>query len=216
MKRRRSLGDFIEEDGSPLRLFEQADAGGGGAGIGPFRVSEEIGFGGLRIEGTDRDGKKRGFPARAVGVNGSGDEFLSGSSLAGDEYGDFGLGHESDLFEDRLHGGRDSEQGFLDAGLGEGMSCLMLSLFREQSPANDGGGLLEIERFGEVVEGPFGDGADGGFEVTEGGDDDHGGIVGSSAQFRECGQAVHAGKSDIEDDGVEFFLVGQFDGFLGG
>ena len=49
------------------------------------------------------NGEEGPIAARAVRVNGAGDEFLPGAAFATDEYARFGRGHERDPFENALH-----------------------------------------------------------------------------------------------------------------
>ena len=85
-----------------------------------------------------------------------------------------------------------------------------------QRPADGVERLAEVKRLGEVVEGAVLDGADGGGQVAEGGDDDDGSVARQLAQPAERGQAVHARQTHVEEDGVGLALGGQLERLLGG
>jgi hypothetical protein len=66
-------------------------------------VAEEFAFDEIRVERRDVDRQKRPFAARAIGVDGAGNEFLAGAALAGDEHARRRRRHKRDPLEDRLH-----------------------------------------------------------------------------------------------------------------
>ncbi len=86
-------------------------------------------------------------------MDGIGDEFLARAALAGDEDGGIGLGDKGDLLEHPLHRSRAPEEcggtpdGLAIDGLARGGRAL-------QGPLDDMHRLIEIERFGQVVERP--------------------------------------------------------------
>ena len=97
------FGDFIEEDGAVVGLFEAADPLGDGAGEGALFVAEELAFEEVLGDGGAIDFDEGAGGARAPAVDDVGEDFLADAAFAGDEDAAFGGGEEGGIAEDGLH-----------------------------------------------------------------------------------------------------------------
>ena len=77
----RHVADFIEKQGSALRLFKAADRAGSGAGEGALLVAEQFAFDQVAGNGGHVDGDEGAPLALAVIVQRSRDEFLAGARI---------------------------------------------------------------------------------------------------------------------------------------
>src|ERR1700676_1975255 len=79
------VADFVHKESAAVGSLEEALAIFVGPGESAFHVTEELGLEkGLR-KSAAIDGDERSLGARAVFVNGAGNEFLTGAAFAGDE-----------------------------------------------------------------------------------------------------------------------------------
>ena len=76
------IADLVEEDGSSVGQFETSDAIDIGIGEGSLLVAEHLAFEEALGESAQIDLDKRCLPAGAVGMNGFGNQLLTGSALA--------------------------------------------------------------------------------------------------------------------------------------
>ncbi len=151
-------------------------------------------------------------------MQGAGDEFLAGAGFAGDEDGGFGGGDLFNEREDLAHVGAGAGHLAHGAGLAE-LALEALGLFGEaglgdgafEQDAEDGG----LDGFFEEPEGAeFVHGADGGFDIAEGGEDDGGDLDVFDGEAAEEFEAVHAGHFEIGDEDGEGLGHELFEGFL--
>src|SRR3546814_13217351 len=84
LHRQRQLGHFVEEQGAAVGGLEQAGLVGVGTGEAALLVAEEFAFHQLRRDRAAVDRHERPAGARALGVDGAGDELLAGAGLAAD------------------------------------------------------------------------------------------------------------------------------------
>ncbi|VBB43702.1 hypothetical protein TRIP_B310026 [uncultured Desulfatiglans sp.] len=104
LNERADLGDLVQEDRSPVGLFEAADPVADGPGEGPFDMPEEFAFKERLRERAAVDGNEGHVFPGAVVVDGAGDEFLAGAAFALDEDGGLARRGRLDGREDLLHG----------------------------------------------------------------------------------------------------------------
>ena len=118
----------------------------------PLDVTEELALDQTGTERGEGDWHERPIPPGTVAVDCPGDELLAGSALTGDQDGHVGRSDQRDALEKFLHGRRCADQcpGFL--GRRPWIRVGDFSFF--QGALHDGGGLVEVERLDEIVEGP--------------------------------------------------------------
>ena len=104
-----------------MALLELADAAPIGTGERPLLVAEELALEELLGDGGAVDGDERRRRARAVLVDGAGDELLAGAALAGDEDGHVLRGDAADGLVDLEHRGVGAEERPLLGGLERGL-----------------------------------------------------------------------------------------------
>jgi len=174
----------------------------------------------LRLQEGLRDGgavdlHKGPLPAGAVEVDGPGDHLLARSRFAGDE--DCGL-RRGDLgyrFQEPHHGrGVADEVPAVEAApqtfLQEGVFLPEAAVFH--GPLHLQAQLVEIERFGQIVVGPFLDGLHGSLHGGEGRHDHHGN---GGIDLLDTDQGLQAGDlqhPDIHEDQIEGRLADRLDG----
>src|SRR5690606_32920010 len=114
----RDLADLVEEQGAAVSGLEAALARAGGAGEGALLVAEELAFEDGLGDGGAVDGDEGAVCARAIFVEGAGEELLAGAALAEEEHG--GLARAG--LADHVHGPAPGQGGADDgaaAALGE-------------------------------------------------------------------------------------------------
>ena len=118
----RQVADFVEEERALVRLLEAADAPLVSAGERAAFVAEQFAFQQVFRDGGAIDRDKRGFGARAVLVDGAGDQFLARAGFAPDEHGDGLGGDAADFLAHVLHraAGADEGRSALGWGVGQG------------------------------------------------------------------------------------------------
>ena len=201
-----------------LGEFEAAGAAFDGAGEGAFFVTEEFTFDERFGHGRAVEGDEGAVGARGKRVKGAGDQFLAGAGFAGDEDGGFGRGDLFDEREDLAHVSAGAGHLAHGAGLAE-LALEALGLFGEaglgdgafEEHAEDGGldGFFEEPEGAELVHG-----ADGGFDIAEGGEDDGGDLDVLGREAAEEFKAVHAGHFEIGDEDGEGLRHELLKGFL--
>ena len=99
----RHVADLVEEERAAVGLLEAAAARGLRAGEGAALVAEQLGLEQVLRDrrGVDRDERAAG--ARAVLVQGVGDQLLAGARFAGDQHRDDALAQPADGAEHVLH-----------------------------------------------------------------------------------------------------------------
>ncbi len=148
------------------------------------------------------------------------DQLLAGAAFAGDEHGRVGGRHQRDPFENLLHGGAAAQQFIIGLGhvSGTGIQCRrgrqqLAPLC--QGPAQNAGRVLQIKRFGQIVERPVAHRPHRRVEIAKGGnhDDRHRG-----ARFGKAGhgsETVHAGQTHVEHDQIERLAAGDRQAIFG-
>src|SRR5712692_8806811 len=95
-----NLADLIEENRSAPRLFKQPFLIGKSAGERTLHVTEEQTFEERFRQSAAVDGQEKFIVPVAVSMNREGNEFLSCSTVTGDEHGCLGAGHLLDHLQD--------------------------------------------------------------------------------------------------------------------
>ena len=97
------VADLVHEERATVSGLEKALAILVGAREGTFHVAEEFGFEEGFRESTAIDGDEGGLSAKAILVDGAGDEFFSGAAFAGDENATGLRGDSLDQVKDGAH-----------------------------------------------------------------------------------------------------------------
>src|SRR4029077_15789161 len=90
LQRQRHVADLIEEERAAIRLLEASAPLRIRSREGAALVSEKLGLEKVGRNGGSVEGDERAAGARAVLVQGAGDELLAGAGFAGDEHRDRG------------------------------------------------------------------------------------------------------------------------------
>ncbi len=207
--------DFVKEEGAAIGLFEAADAFLRGAGEGAFFVAEEFGFEELGGERGAVDDDEFGCGAAGEVVDGVGDDFLAGAGFALDEDGGAGGG---DLFDEV--GDAFDFRGFADdAGEAAAAFYLLgeLGVFGFEGAGAEGAfeehfDFVEVEGFGDEVEGAAAHGFDGGIDGAVGGhhEDERGvGELGGGIDEIHAGVAAEA---EVGEEEVDLFVFEDEEG----
>ena len=94
------VGDFIEEEAAPVRLFEAANPLPVGSGEGSLLMAEQLRFQQVLLKGRAVDPHEVARRAVRVVMNGARDELFAGAGLAADQHGRVAL---RDLAHDVEH-----------------------------------------------------------------------------------------------------------------
>jgi hypothetical protein len=200
LPRQRNIGQFVEKHRPTVGQGEQPRPGLGGPGEHSACVPEQLALDQVRLEGGQMLGQKRPITARVVTMDGSGDQFLAGAALAGDEHASVARGHQGDALEHHLHD-RAAADDFFRA------SCFRFrgsqhDLRRwpaEQGTVDCFQRLAQIEWFCQVIEGSALNRLDRRWQVAERRHDNHRQVGREGAQPRQRRQSIHARQTDIED-----------------
>ncbi len=84
-----------------------------------------------------------------------------------------------------------------------------------QGPPQHVADLFEVEGLGQVIVGPFFDGADGRVEIAERGDHDDRRGADAATQILKGRQPIPPGQTHVEHDGVGHGAVGQLERLFG-
>ncbi|MGD0783146.1 MAG: hypothetical protein ABSA30_09860, partial [Candidatus Aminicenantales bacterium] len=143
-----------------------------------------------------------------------GDGFLADAALAGNEDAAFGGGDEGAVAEEGVHegAGGDEVRGKFSFG-GELEGCG----FGEADGLADGGEeFVQVNGFGEVIDGAVAHGIDGVADVGVGGDEEDGEAAAELAGAAEGFEAGKAGHADIGDHHVHVLGAEDIEGALAG
>ncbi len=204
----RDVGQFVKEDCAAVSQGEQAGARLRRAGECAAHMAEQLAFDEVRIEAADVNGQERPIAARAEAMNGTGDEFLAGAALAGDQHARLARRHQGDALEHRLHR-RTAADNFVlrgkprlwSRGVGrrgpiertvQGIQC-----------------LTQVERLRQIVERAAFDGLDCRRQIAERGDDQDRHVGRRFVQPSQRRQTVHAGQAHVENDCIRPLLFGE-------
>ena len=207
----RRVTDLIEEQRPPFGLFDQSRSFVGRAGEGSSRVAEQFALQHRRIQSGQANGSERTSLPSAVSMNRSGHQFLADPGFAHDQDGRVGCHGESNLFVDLLHRGRGSQQLSL-ADFGHRRRDRPRDRSTLQRASHDAGGMIQIEGLGHVLERAQLDGADGGWQVSEGRHHDDGNRSVALPKLFQDRQAVDIRQTHVEDDNLGRLLRPQAQG----
>ncbi|MCY1350908.1 hypothetical protein D9M69_371540 [compost metagenome] len=202
----RHVADLVEEQGAAVGLLEASAALRGGTGEGALLVAEQFGF--HQVLGNRRHVQRdeRLGRARAVAVQGVGDQFLAGAGFAVDQHGDVGMAEASDGAEHLLHGRRlaDDLRGARQCGR-RFQGLLFLGVL--VGALDQGDRLVDVERLGQVFEGAALVGRHRAVQVGMRGHDDHRQARVHLADLRQQVEAAGAGHADVGDDHVRLLAA---------
>ncbi len=136
-----------------------------------------------------------------------GDQFLAGTGLAVDQYGDVGVAQAPDGAKHFLHRRRFTDD-FRGAGQRRRRIQALLFLGMLVGALDQRDRFVDIERFGQVFEGTALIRSHGAVQVGMGGHDDHRQARMLLANSRQQVQATGTGHADVGDDHVRL-LAGQ-------
>lgn len=126
----RKFGDFVEEEGAAISVFEEAGFVGGSSGESALGMTEQVGFGERFGNGGAVDGDDVLGGARAEAMDEMSEAFFTGAGFSGEEDRERGFGGDGGLFGGIAEmGGADVEVEF-EEGVVEGRTRNIL--------ANDG------------------------------------------------------------------------------
>ncbi len=163
------VADLVEEKRAPIGLLETSLATGLRAGKGAALVAEEFRLHQIaRDRGHVQRNKRRARPG-TVPVQCTCDQFLAGPGFPIDQHGDVGAGEATDGAEHLLHRRRlaDDVRAVLQRR-GGGIALLLLMATGATHLVD---GVVEIERLGEVFEGPAMERGDSAVEIRVRGHD---------------------------------------------
>ena len=147
---RRHVPDLVEEQGASVRLFEAPLVPRMRPREGAPLVAEELRFEQLGRDGRGVDRDEGPVRARAVLMEGPGDELLPGPRLAGDEHGHGRARKAADRPEHLLHGGGGADDPRLRA---LGLRCRRSRVgAARHRPLGHGHDLVDVERLGKELE----------------------------------------------------------------
>ena len=135
-------------------------------------VAEQLAFGQRRAERGHVDGHERPLGAAAVAVDGPGRQLLAGAALAAQVDAGVGGRDQGDPLEHLLHGRRGADDRPCAARGGRRRRALGRPGRVLQRPPDGPLGHRQVERLGQVVEGPVADRADGRGQLAVGRHDD--------------------------------------------
>ena len=104
LERLRQIGDFVEQQCAAVGQLEEAGMVRSGAGEGALGVTEQLGLEQLLRDGGAVDAGKAAFGPGAHPVDGAGDDFLSGPTLAGDQHRGIVAGDPGGQLDHVTHG----------------------------------------------------------------------------------------------------------------
>ena len=214
--------DFVEEQGATLGRLEVALAVLRRAGVGAFARAEELGFDQVLGDGAAVDRHEGAARAVAAFVHRTGHQLLAGPRFAQDEHRRHAGGHLFDAVTDLFHAGRAADDASQRLHAARWRRCgpqwrarrvhlcgrwMALAL---QCGAHGGPQLLEIDRFGQVVEGAALECFDRVLGRAVGGDDDRFLAALACVQFAQQLQAQAIGQPHVGDQQVEALLRQRF------
>src|SRR5438874_559434 len=214
----RQVADFIEEQGSSVRLQEETRARSARVGERAPRMPEEFTLEERFGDSSTVDGHEGPGAPRPAAVQGARDQLLASAALACDEHRRLRLCHPCEQGEYVTHRGALTNELLKSRHLLE-RAAEALDGGREpalfDSPLEHQGEYLEVNRLGDEVVSPCTDGADGRLQALGGGQDD-------DRQLRPIGrnpraelQPVHALHHHVGEHHVDFGGIEQAEGLRG-
>ncbi len=196
---RRHVADFIEEQRAAVGLFEAAATQCIGAGERTFFVTEQFGLEQIRSEcgRVQRDEGLAG--ARAVTMQGAGDQFLARAGFAGDQHGHAGARQPADGAKHFLHRRRLSQHFGNAARFGADFfdAFLLLGCATHQVD-----GLIDVERLRQVFEGAALVRGDGAVEIRVRRHHDHRQLRLAVVNLGQQFEAAAAGHANVGDQHI--------------
>ena len=168
-------------------------------------MAEEFAFDEVFGDGGAIDFDERGIVARALAVEGAGDEFLAGAALAGDEDGGLCAGDLADQLAEIFHRRADALEfvtgvvlfGVAEVGVDLEELVVILGLLESDLQ------LVGREGLEHVVKGAIAHAFDCGFDGAEAGDHDDEGFFGLALEFAQKLGAFAVGKAEVQEDQIE-------------
>ena len=170
-------------------------------------MAEELGLHQVLGDRRHVEGNERRCCPRAVTVQGMSDELLAGTGLAIDQYGDIGVRQPADGPEYLLHRRRFTDD-FRGARLYDRHVKALLLLGMLIGTLDQRYRFVDIEGFGQVLEGATLIGRYGAVQIRMGGHDDHRQARVHLADSGQQLQAAGARHANVGDDHVRL-LTGQ-------
>ena len=202
----RHVADLIQKQGAAIGLLKATAALYGSTGEGALLVTEQLGFHQVFRNRCHVQGDEGVARARAVAVQGVGDQLFTGTGFAVDQHRDVGVRQAADGAKDLLHGWR-----FTDDLGGAGLQCFFVLRFllvgMGQRAADQGDGLVYVKGLGQVLEGTTLVGGNGAVEIRVGGHDDHWQLRITLAHGGQQIQAAGAGHADVADENVRMLAL---------
>ena len=210
LHRLRQLADFVEKDRAAVGNFKQADAVLIGAGERTLAVAEQLAFDERFRQRAAIDRDKRLAGARALVVNGAGDQFLAGAGLAQDEHGRLRGRNFGDQRANAIHAGRSADQprrafDALQPALERAVLLRELALILHA--AHQRLDLDELARLREIIERAVSQRGDGRLERRLAGQHDGFGIGAQLLRPGDHIDAVEARHIEIDEQTIERVLL---------
>src|SRR6185312_8298052 len=174
-----------------------------GPGESPLFVAEDFAFDEGFGNGGAVDRDERVVLAWAERVQGTGDEFLSGSTFAGNKDGNVGWSDALDEGEDLLHFAGSADQGAEHAGVAQFAARNFQLLLGFALAGGVGENLTEsygVDRLLDEVVSAELHSIDGSLDGALGGEDNDGLVLFELAEAFEEVEAIHAGHFEVGDD----------------
>ncbi len=217
LQRQRQVADFVEEERAPLGRRDLAGRIPHRAGEGALEMAEQLALQQLGREAGTGDGDERSGGARAVGVDGAGEDSLARAALAPQQDRRFaggGLeGHVEGLAHRRLVG--------LQIGFRHDRADLLLELFdlalqppQLHDPVQHQPKLFGGERLGQVVQRPAAHRLDGRFDGGVGRHDHHVQPRGQAQKPRQQVQPQFLTEPQVQQGHLERPAAQQFQGLV--
>ena len=168
-------------------------------------MAEQLAFQQRLLQGGAVDGHQGPLAARAVVVQGAGDQFLAGAAGAADQHGGVGRRHLLDELHDLLHRPAGADQAIAGRFVGDLLDPLpfpAVELDLLERLLDVDFQLGEMERLGEVVVGAMLHRLDGGLDAAVGGEHDGFELRLTFLELLQELDAVHARHVQVEQGDV--------------
>ena len=212
LHRGRHFAYFIKKYSSTVGGLEQSFTIGVRTGEGSLYVAEQLGFEQCLSKRTTVDRNERLLRARAEIVDRTGNQFFSGSALAGKQDRRLDLGYGLDHLKDRIHLGGCADN-ILDTaaftlGAFEGAVFVDQRLFLKRL-TNDQLEFLDVERFLNKIVSSELERLAGCFDRRKRCHQNDANVRQSLANRTQHFDTVHVGHLDVRDDNVRRFGLEQ-------
>ncbi len=197
--------------------FKESNLGSVGPGEGTFDVAEHFRFHQLGGQGGAVDGHEGCVFARAVMMQGPGDQFLAGSAFAVNQHRGGGGGHPFDHLAHGAHAGAFGHDAIQllpvfkarlkTFVLGDGIVIFEGALNGQHQ-------LVELERLGDVIKRTLFHGFDRRGDGAVGGEHDHAHVGPGFGGFTEQFHAVDRSHIDVRNHQIELFGLKELQCFF--